>query len=81
MIKYYQLFLINFSDLTTAVKDCLTDNHDDDDVILFKVPSKQCRNLIAYNKCIKSCVSNDGEGPFNCGPECFAMHCQNKKKL
>ena len=36
MIKY------SFSDLTTAIKDCLTDNHDDDDVVL-TAPSN-CKN-------------------------------------
>ena len=73
--KILPAILNSFSDLTTAFKDCLADNHDND-VVLFKEASKQCRNLIAYNKCIKSCsISNDGEGPFNCGLICSTRHC------
>ena len=73
--KILPTILNSFSDLTTAVKDCLTDNHDDDVVL---AASPNCRNLIAYNSCIKSCSirkkAEDG-GPFNCGPYCSAQHC------
>ena len=40
--KILPAILYSFSDLTTAIKDCLTDNHDDDDVVL-TAPSN-CKN-------------------------------------
>ena len=72
--KILPAILNSFSDLTTAVKDCLTDNHDDD--VVLTAPPKKCGNPIAYNLCIKTCniLRNDG-GIFNCGDVCLAKHC------
>ena len=52
--KILPAILNSFSDLTTAIKDCLTDNHDDDDDVLLTAPPN-CKHPKAYAQCIKNC--------------------------
>ena len=75
--KILPAVLNSFSDLTTAIKDCLTDNHDDDEVVLTAAP-KKCKNPLFYNKCMKSCKprSLKSFGIFNCGEGCSSQYCQ-----
>jgi hypothetical protein len=48
--KILPTILNSFSNLTTAIKDCLTDNHDVDDVVLTTSEDKK-----SPKKCIKVC--------------------------
>ena len=50
MSKILPAILNSFSDLATAIKECLTDNHDYDDVVLKTPP-----NYKNPKKCIKIC--------------------------
>ena len=62
--KILPTILNSFSNLTTAIKDCLTDNHDVDDVVLTTSEDKK-----SPKKCIKvcdgkvcKCIFSTGEG-------------------
>ena len=50
--KILPAILNSFSDLKTAIKDCLTDN-DDDDVVL--TTPQNCKDPKGYDICIKVC--------------------------
>ena len=64
--KILPAILGSFSDLTTAIKDCLTDNnHDDDDVVLKTPP-----NYKNPKKCIKICNGLVCRCLFCTGAEC-----------
>ena len=59
--KILPSILNSFSDLTTAIKDCLTDNHDDD--VVLQAPAN-CKNPIYYDLCMKNCKDSICE--FGC---------------
>ena len=67
--KILPAILNSFSDLTTAVKDCLADNHDDDVVLLSAPPN--CKHPRDYEKCMKGCY-----GTLTCHRGCFHNFCR-----
>ncbi len=67
--KILPAILNSFSDLTTAIKDCLTDNHDDDDVVL--TAPANCKNPIYYDLCMKRC-----NGDVFCEFGCNVDYCK-----
>ncbi len=79
--KILQAILNSFSDLTTAVKDCLTDN--DDDVALFKKPVRElCKESL---DCIMLCRirhrQHKDSGYSNCMDKCYDKYCKKKKTI
>ena len=62
--KILPAILNSFSNLTTAIKDCLTDNHDDDAIVLTTSSnSKKSKNCIKIcDGKICKCLFNPGSG-------------------
>ena len=71
--KILPAILNSLSDLTTAIKDCLTDNHDDDDVVLTIPPN--CKNPNEFAVCIKNCFSRRYRIRFKPDNSCLKQHC------
>ena len=72
--KILPAILNSFSDLTTAIKDCLTDNHDDD-VVLTALPN--CKNLKDFSQCIRTCFGGRYRIGCKSNNNCFKKHCEN----
>ena len=72
--KILPAILNSFSDLTTAIKDCLTDK--DNDVTLFKKPVRIC-STEAF-KCFTMCTIDhySDDGLSYCRENCYAKYCR-----